>query len=57
MEDLKYEDEELDEIDYFEILTYDEIIKTNPTFVAFNNEQIEYYLSNFFKSPNKCKED
>lgn len=55
MEDLKYEDEELDEIDYFEILTYDEIIKTNPTFVAFNNEQIEYYLSNFFKSPNKCK--
>jgi hypothetical protein len=44
LEEFKYEDEELDEIDYYEIVSYDEIIKFNPTFVAFSNEEIYNYL-------------
>jgi hypothetical protein len=55
MQDLEYEDEELDEIDYLEILSFDEIVKINPTFVEFNDEQIENYLLSFFKSTNKSK--
>jgi hypothetical protein len=55
MEDLNYEDEELDEIEYFEILSYDEIIKINPTFIELDDRQIENYLLNFFKSPSKSK--
>jgi len=48
MEDLKYEDEELEEIEYFEILTFDEIIKINPNIVLLNDEDILKYLYNFF---------
>ena len=49
-ESFKYEDEELDEIEYYEIVSYEEIIKLNPTFVAFSNEEIYNELFNFFKS-------
>jgi len=55
MEDLKYEDEELEEIEYFEILTFDEIIKINPNIVLLNDEDILKYLYNFFKSKEKSK--
>ena len=46
----KYEDEELSEIEYYEIVSLEEIIKSNPTFVAFSNEEIYNELFNFFKS-------
>ena len=46
----KYEDEELNEIDYFEIVSLDEIIKNNPVFVAFSQEELYDYFFNFFKS-------
>jgi hypothetical protein len=54
-EDFIYNDEELDEIDYFEIVSLDEIIKLNPTFVAFSNEEIYNYIYNFFKSKTKTE--
>lgn len=54
-EDYKYDDEELDEIDYYEIVSLDEIIKSNPTFVAFSNEEIYNFLFNFFKSKTKAE--
>jgi hypothetical protein len=54
LEEFKYEDEELDEIDYYEIVSYDEIIKFNPTFVAFSNEEIYNYLFSFFNSRTKA---
>jgi len=53
MEDFNFEDEELEEIEYFEILSFDEIIKINPTFVAFNDKQVYNYLLSFFKSSTK----
>jgi hypothetical protein len=50
-----YDDEELDEIDYYEIVSLEEIIKSNPTFVAFSDEEIYNFLFNFFKSKTKAE--
>lgn len=51
----KYEDEELDEIDYYEIVSLDEIIKNNPVFVAFSQEELYDYFFNFLKSKTKAE--
>lgn len=48
------ENEDLPEIEYFEILTMGEIIKDNPTFIAFSREEIFNELYDFFKDSNKC---
>lgn len=48
------EPEELDEIEYYEIITLDEIIKENPTFIAFSRDEIFDELYNFFKNSNKA---
>jgi len=53
MEDFDYQDEELNEIEYYEIVSLNEIIKNNPTFVAFSNDEIYNHLFNFLKSKNK----
>lgn len=53
--DFNYQDEELDEIEYFEIVSYNEIIKLNPTFVAFSNEEIYNHLLGFFQSTIKAE--
>jgi hypothetical protein len=47
-------EEELDEIEYYEIVSLDEIIKLNPNFIAFSNEEIYNYLFNFLKSKSKA---
>jgi len=47
-------EEELDEIEYYEIVSIDEIIKLNPNFIAFSNEEIYNYLFNFLKSKSKA---
>ncbi len=44
------ENEELDEIDYYEIVSLEEISKFNPTFVAFSNDEIYNNLLQFFNS-------
>jgi len=49
------ENEELDEIDYYEIVSYDEIIKFNPTFVAFSDEEIYNHLFTFFQNKEKSE--
>ena len=55
-EEFIYDDsEELEEIDYYEIVSLEEIIKLNPTFVAFSNEEIYNFLFNFFKSKTKAE--
>jgi len=51
----KYEDEELDEIDYYEIVSFDEIIKLNPVFVAFTQEELYDYFFNFLKNKTKAE--
>jgi hypothetical protein len=48
------EDEELPDIEYLEILTMEEIIKNNPSFIAFTKQQIYDELYNIFKSKNKA---
>ena len=47
------EDEELPEIEYYQIVSIDEIIKENPTFIAFSREDIYNELYNFFKDKTK----
>lgn len=47
------EDEELDEIEFFEILSLDEIAQKNPTFLAFSKEEIFDELYSFFRNSNK----
>ena len=56
MTDMLYNivDEDLGEIEYYEIITLDEIIKENPTFIAFSREEIFDELYNFFKNSNKA---
>jgi hypothetical protein len=49
------EDEELSDIEYFEILTMGEIIKHNPTFIAFTREEIYNELYDFFEDSNKSE--
>jgi hypothetical protein len=51
--DFKIEDEELPDIDYYEIVSFEDIIKINPTFIAFSKEDIYNALYNFFKDRNK----
>jgi hypothetical protein len=48
-----FEDEDLMEVEYYEILTIDELIKNNPTFIAFSREEIYNELYDFFKDTNK----
>ena len=49
------EEEDLDEVNYLEIITMDEIIKDNPTFIAFSKEEIYDELFNFFENTNKAE--
>lgn len=48
------EDEQLDEISYYEILSMDQIIKDNPTFIAFSKDEIFDELYDFFKNSSKA---
>ena len=48
-------DEQLEEIEYFEILSLDEIIQDNPDFKAFSREEIYDELYNFFQNSNRAE--
>ena len=52
--DFIIEDEELDEIEYLEILSLDEIIKENPSFIALSREEIYHSLHELFKNKRKA---
>ena len=54
-DDIIYLDEELPEINYFEIVSIDEIIKNNPNFIAFSREEIYNELFNFVKTKSKTE--
>ena len=53
-EDFIIEDEELDEIEYLEILSLDEIIKENPSFIALSRDEIYHTLYELFKNKRKA---
>jgi len=57
IDDIEYniENEELDEVSYYEILTIDEIIKDNPVFIAFSKEEVFNELNNFFEDSSKSQ--
>jgi hypothetical protein len=51
----KYEDEDLDDIEYLEIMSLDDIIKDNPSFIALSENDILDNLSNMFLNNKKAK--
>lgn len=50
----KYEDEELDEIEYLEIVSLDELIKDNPSFIAMSREDIYENLYDLFSDRKRA---
>ena len=48
-----YEDEELDDIEYLEIMSLDDIIKDNPSFIALSREDIKSNLFELFADKKK----
>ena len=52
-EDKIYLSEELPDIEYYEILTFDEIASENPTFIAFSKKEIYNELFEIFNNINK----
>ena len=54
-DDIIYLDEEIPEINYFELVSIDEIIKNNPNFIAFSREEIYNELFNFVKTKPKTE--
>jgi hypothetical protein len=55
LKDIEYIDEDLEDIEYTEILTFEEMSKINPSFIALDKEEIYNHLYIFFK--NKKKSD
>ena len=51
----KFEDEELDEIEYLEIMSLDDIIKDNPSFIALSRNDIQDNLYNMFLNKKKAE--
>lgn len=54
-DDIIYLDEDIPEIEYFEIVSIDEIIKNNPNFIAFSMEEIYNEIFNFVKTKTKTE--
>ena len=50
----KIEDEELDDIEYLEIMSLDDIIKDNPSFIALSSIDIHDNLYNMFLNKKKA---
>jgi hypothetical protein len=54
LRDIEYIDEELDDIEYTEILSFEEMSKINPSFIALDREEIYNHLYIFFKNKKKA---
>jgi hypothetical protein len=54
-EEIIYIDEEIPEIEYYELLSIEDLIKINPNFIAFSREDIYIELFNFVKSKTKTE--
>lgn len=54
-EEIIYIDEELPEIEYYELVSIEDLIKINPNFIAFSREEIYNELFNFVKSKTKTE--
>ena len=54
-EEIIYLDEDVPEIEYYELVSLEDIIKINPNFIAFSREEIYNELFNFVKSKTKTE--
>jgi hypothetical protein len=54
LRDIEYIDEDLDDIEYTEILSFEEMSKINPSFIALDKEEIYNQLYVFFKDKKKA---
>uniref|UniRef100_A0A6C0KAF9 Uncharacterized protein n=1 Tax=viral metagenome TaxID=1070528 RepID=A0A6C0KAF9_9ZZZZ len=54
LKDIEYLDEELDDIEYTEILSFEEMSRINPSFIALDKEEIYNSLYVFFKDKKKA---
>lgn len=54
-DEIIYLDEEIPEIEYYELVSIEEIIKTNPNFIAFSRDEIYHELFNFVKTRTKTE--
>jgi hypothetical protein len=54
-EEIIYIDEEIPEIEYFELVSIEDLIKINPNFIAFSRDEIYIELFNFVKSKTKTE--
>ena len=52
-DEITYLDEELNEIEYYELVSIEEIMKDNPDFIAFSREDIYNEIFNFVKNKTK----
>lgn len=52
-EEVIYIDEELPDIEYYELLTFEELIEINPDFIALTSKEIYSELYEIFKNANK----
>ena len=52
-EEIIYLDEELPEIEYYELLTFEELVEINPDFIALTSKEIYSELYEIFKNANK----
>ena len=52
-DEIIYLEEELPDIEYYEIMSFDEISKENPSFIAFSKKEIYNELYDFFENANK----
>jgi len=52
-EDIIYLDEELPDIEYYELLTFEELIEINPDFISLTSKEIYSELYEIFKNANK----
>lgn len=54
-DEIIYLDEEIPEIEYYELVSIEEIIKTNPNFIAFSRDEIYNEIFNFVKTKTKTE--
>jgi hypothetical protein len=49
-----FEDEELEDIEYLEIMSIDDIMKDNPSFIALSRQEIKSSLFELFSNKKKA---
>ena len=54
-DEIIYVDEDIPEIEYYELVSMEDLIKENPNFIAFSKEEIYNEIFNFVKEKSKSE--